>query len=85
MIMYPSVKYLTRGWVFKIDDASITIDAEPIRVSEIESIKETWRGVRISTPDKRFYFHPRMGASGYQIFEGFRQKHGLHNQTNSAH
>lgn len=77
ILLYPLLKYPAKGWVFKIADDAIIIDAQIIHFSEIKSIKETVWGMRISTSDKRYYFHPRMGVSGYEAFAAYNDAHSL--------
>lgn len=77
IVFAPVIKYTLRGYVFKLDADFLFIDKIKIHHSEIEEIEETSRGVRISTPQGTYFFHPRMSSGGYEAFEGYRNRHGL--------
>ena len=67
----PVIKYLWRGYIFKLHPGAIFIDGTAINRNEVHSWRETMRGLRLETNSGVYFFHPRLSGNGLNDFLNF--------------
>ncbi len=64
-IVLPALRYILRGFIFKLHDNAIQIGDDVIEASSIHSYGTTWvRGLAIRTDYKTHYFMPGLNSKG---------------------
>ena len=69
--LFDSWRYALRGYVFRISEDKICLDGVILNREEITSTSRTFRGVKVQTEQRTFYFHPYMSLDGEEAFEAF--------------